>query len=737
MKTVTTLKLIISSLFLSGSIGGAALAFNVQQAWVARNGGPSVSDDEAKAIAVDGSGNVYVTGFSFGSGTDSDYTTIKYNSAGQQQWVARYDGPINYTDKASAIALDASGNVYVTGASSSTAGLGGLAYATVKYNSAGQQQWAARYNYGEAKAIAVDGAGNVYVTGKGYGSNVSDYATIKYDSTGQQQWVRRYHGAGFSDDVATAMAIDGAGNVYVTGESYGSGSFYDYTTIKYNSDGEQQWVARYNGPANGDDYATAIAIDRAGNICVTGYSEVSGAYDYTTIKYSPDGQQQWVRRYDGPGHYDDRANAISVDDSGFIYVTGFSTGLGTSYDYATIKYDAAGQEQWVARYDGGTGTDDEATAIAVDRVGNVYVTGYAYSYDYATVKYNSAGQQQWVASYNDGEAKAIAVDGAGNVYVTGKIYASAFNNDYDFATIKYIQAVVLDFEGLTGMNPNSGNPIPVASQLSDQFLTSFGVRFSSGSPYIGVVELGSGHATSGINGVSGSTSDGLLTYAPANPIVAEFFNPFNPTQPATTDFVSLRIDLAGGSGMFVTLEAFDVDGNLLTFQTSPDIGGATLQIATPGIHSVRYLGTNDQQGAAIDDFTFNPVTPIPTSTPTPTPTATFTPTPTATPTTTPTLTPTPTPTPTLTPTPTATATATPTPTPTATVTATPTATPTATATPTPAATPTATATPTPRGHRQKPTPTPTPTSSPTPTPTATSTPTPTATPTPRHTPRPH
>jgi hypothetical protein len=169
--------------------------------------------------------------------------------------------------------------------------------------------------------------------------------------------------------------------------------------------------------------------------------------------------------------------------------------------------------------------------------------------------------------------------------------------------------IVLDFEGLSGMTFFSGNPIPAASQLSDQFLTTFGVRFSSGSPYVAVVNLGLGHATSGINGIGGSTPGGILTYAPANPIIAEFFDPFNPTQPATTDFVSLRIDLLGGSGLFVTLEAFDVDGNLLASQTLPDIGGATLQVAAQGIHSVRYLGTADEGGAAVDDFTFNPVTP--------------------------------------------------------------------------------------------------------------------------------
>ena len=117
---------------------------NVQEAWVDRYDGPGNYDDEATAVAVDGSGNVYVTGFSFDADTDYDYTTIKYNSAGQRQWIARYDGTGSYIDKATAIAVDGSGNVYVTGAS--TSGNGGLDYATIRYNSAGQQQWVAYYD---------------------------------------------------------------------------------------------------------------------------------------------------------------------------------------------------------------------------------------------------------------------------------------------------------------------------------------------------------------------------------------------------------------------------------------------------------------------------------------------------------------------------------------------------------------------------------------------------------------
>jgi len=421
---------------------------NGKEQWVARYNGPTNSYNEAYALAVDNFGNVYVTGSSVGSGTDVDYATIKYNSQGKEQWVARYNGPGNFTDYAEALAVDNSGNVYVTGISYGSETDDD--YATVKYNSQGEEQWVARYNgFGNsdrACALAVDDSGNVYVNGSSVGSGTGvDYATIKYNSQGEEQWVARYNGPGNSDDVAYALAVDNSGNVYVTGYSYGSGTSYDYATIKYNSQGKEQWVARYNGPGNSGDVAYALAVDNSGNVYVTGRSYGSGTGDdYATIKYNSNGKEQWVARYNGPGNSEDKVQALAVDNSGNVYVTGRSYGSGTGDDYATIKYNSQGEEQWVARYNGPGNSEDKVQALAVDNSGNVYVTGYSVgsgtSYDYATVKYNSQGEEQWVARYNGPEnyydgALALALDNSGNVYVTGRSYGSETYDDY--ATIKY------------------------------------------------------------------------------------------------------------------------------------------------------------------------------------------------------------------------------------------------------------------------------------------------------------
>jgi len=171
-------------------------------------------------------------------------------------------------------------------------------------------------------------------------------------------------------------------------------------------------------------------------------------------------------------------------------------------------------------------------------------------------------------------------------------------------------AATIDFESLPGMD-NAMVPVPAASQLSDQFLSTLGVSFSSGSPYVAVVNLGQFFAASGINSIGGSTPGGLLTYDAAFPIVAMFFDPNHPATPATTDFVSLRIDLLPTSGQNVTLNAFDLNGHLITSFVTPDDSGATLHVSAAGIHSVQFIGTMDSTGAAVDDFTFNPVVAVP------------------------------------------------------------------------------------------------------------------------------
>ena len=120
----------------------------------------------------------------------------------------------------------------------------------------------------------------------GFGTN-AEYAKIKYNSIGDSVWVRRLHGIGNSYGFVSELALDDSGNVYVTGSCTDNGAVYDYTTIKYNSLGDSFWIKRFNGTGNSYDDPSSVLLDNSGNVNVTGKSIGIGSYyDYATIKYS-------------------------------------------------------------------------------------------------------------------------------------------------------------------------------------------------------------------------------------------------------------------------------------------------------------------------------------------------------------------------------------------------------------------------------------------------------------------
>ncbi len=408
------------------------------QEWVARYAGPTTWSDVPYAMTVDQGGHVYVTGTTATAGAN-DWTTIKYNASGAREWLRTLDGGGN--DNAVAIATDAAGNVYVTGSSA-----GGLYYLTAKYNAAGAQQWLQTFaDIGDGDAavgIVVDPDGNAYVTGHSVTNGTgTDIVTIKYGPDGAELWVRRFDEAN-GEDVPAAIALDASG-LYVTGTT-GAG----FTTIKYDFNGAQQWTRTYSG-GFGNDSPAAMVADGAGHLYVTGQSAGSGTNaDYVTIKYDAAGTELWVRRYDGPStviasDYD-RAVAIALDANGNVFVTGNS-----SDDFATVKYDASGTEKWVRRYSGPAGGADWATAIAVDVSGNAYVSGSSYGgsgtqYDFATLSYDPAGAVRWTERYNGpgnsyDTPYSIGVSPTGDVYVSGSDGGSGTGLDY--ATIKYASVV--------------------------------------------------------------------------------------------------------------------------------------------------------------------------------------------------------------------------------------------------------------------------------------------------------
>ncbi|MBK9332025.1 MAG: SBBP repeat-containing protein [Ignavibacteria bacterium] len=288
-------------------------------------------------------------------------------------------------------------------------------------------------------------SGNAFATGESrsaFGAH-SDFVTIKYSPEGDTLWTRVYNGTGDGQDIAYSVAIDNLENVYVTGESKGTGSTGpDYVTIKYNSSGVLQWVNRYDGASSNADIALSVCVDASQNIIVSGYSHggAGTGYNFYTIKYNPAGYEIWRRGNDfGSGDF---ADQVTTDKYGNVYIIGYSvSNSNTAHDFRTVKYDSAGTLKWHRMYDQDQG-HDEPYDICIDKSGNVYVTGKGSDFGevkFLTVKYDSLGTLKWNKTYvNIGAgniARAVIADTLGGVYVTGE--SGGFLSNDDFATIKY------------------------------------------------------------------------------------------------------------------------------------------------------------------------------------------------------------------------------------------------------------------------------------------------------------
>jgi hypothetical protein len=376
-------------------------------AWVRIYPNTGSATERASSIAIGSSGNIYLTGYTMSSGS-GDYLTIKYRPNGDLAWTQTYNGISSQYDFANWVAVDDQENVYVTGYSR------GLSYqfdiATVKYDSSGNQLWVARFdgsgNYNdEGHKVIATNDGYVYVTGyvNPFSSGTRrDYVTIKYDAaTGDTAWWRTYNGTADSLDEARDVEVDVLGNVYVTGSSRTVGTLNDIVTIKYDSLGNEKWTAQYNNPdTSGNDGGYGLVIDDAGNVYVTGQSQGLGTgTDFVTIKYDSLGNQLWAIRFNGPANGLDRPSdetggkCMAIDQYANIYVAGISRGATSLNDYIAIMYDSAGIEQWVAGYNYCDSVDN-ALALAIDNSGGVYITGRSVGLgtygDWATVKYWSA-----------------------------------------------------------------------------------------------------------------------------------------------------------------------------------------------------------------------------------------------------------------------------------------------------------------------------------------------------------
>jgi hypothetical protein len=353
---------------------------NAQLLWVRRAGGPGY--DAAKGIAMDAAGNCYVTGayegvadFSLNNSLTntsvasySDVFLAKFDAAGTLVWV-RSTGVEFANDEGTAVAVDAAGNVLVTGRSVLDTFAGGpVANAgrifVAKYDSAGAEVWARKagsYNGGNldtGAGIATDGAGNVLVGGVFYSpvaafgassfTNLgnADVFLAKFDAAGTLLWARQAGGTG--EDTASGVAVAADGSAYLVGALGGNANFSgsnvtslagaasDGFVAKFAPGGAVTWVRQLGG--SGLSAARAVAVDTAGTVHVTGYFSgraafgtntlggISGSYDAFLTRLDPNGVFAFAQQAGGPDLSGDFGLGVGADAAGNSFITGYFSG---------------------------------------------------------------------------------------------------------------------------------------------------------------------------------------------------------------------------------------------------------------------------------------------------------------------------------------------------------------------------------------------------------------------------
>lgn len=515
--------------------------------WTNRLNGNGDNSDRYNDIIKDASGNMYLAGYTVRPGAGKDVLLVKMNSLGDTLWTRTYNYAANKDDEANFIAIDALGNITITGSSDGGSGDTKADILTIQYNPSGTLQWAVRYNYAIANedefptGLTINSSNEIFITGRSDhdSGNIDDIVTLKYNSSGVLQWNKRYDGGG--TDRSIGVVANSAGGCSIAGRTF-NGSNDDFITITYQSDGSILWSSTYGGPAGDDDRPEAIALTSAEKVVVAGKRANASDDDFFTITYNTDGTVAWQVAYNGGDN--ERITTMIIDASNNIYVSGQSdidpSGGGTNYDYRTIKYNSSGVQQWMSTTGGAGAQEDVPSVIFLDASGNIYVTGKsdasagaAIDYQFMTVKYNSSGTLQWTKTQNGTEdngediPSGMIADASGNIWVSGSLYNSP--GQKDAALLAYSGAgLLLELNNLNGKGDFNDKVAAITTDASNNILLTGYTISSEKQRDILIQKINSAGATQWTRTIDATTENdegaAITTDASGNVFIAGYSN---------------------------------------------------------------------------------------------------------------------------------------------------------------------------------------------------------------------
>ena len=418
----------------------AALAQN--EAWIARYDGAGSTDDIALAMDIDGSGNIYVAGYSYDNTGNDNVRLVKFSPSGQALWSVEYDGGYGWDDARALVASD-DGTVTLAGFTANAADWDVL---VIQYAADGTQNWLTKWSgdgFDDGKAIAIDDAGYIYVAAESDGPDLSDDIVIlRFTPQGALDWAQRYAGTGGWNDSPTDIAVTADGVATVTGTARDTS--FDLITLQYTSDGTLQWVHKYDPLGYSYEIGMAVTVDDNDHAFVVGTElTAAGTNDIVVIHYDTNGSPVWITTFDGnPNTYDD-AKAIALSDSGQVAITGCSEISTNNREARTILLDSDGSLLWQALYDGPKLRGNDCGEVVMFAQGAVLVAGTSEGVltedDFVSLQYSMQGELNWVGRYNGPTSGDDQITGAKFSATDGTLVVSGVSpaQTVDFAVIKY------------------------------------------------------------------------------------------------------------------------------------------------------------------------------------------------------------------------------------------------------------------------------------------------------------